>query len=80
MMKRGKTIGWALLGLYLVTWLPAVFIIRHDRKVYRPRVYPVLPFVVLACDKKPSLAGEWSFYAAYGVGVSKLFEIHTWIA
>jgi hypothetical protein len=79
-MKPGKTIGLIVLGLYLISWLPAVLMIRHDRKVHRPAVYPVLPFLVLACDKKPSLAGEWAFYAAYGVGVKKLFEIQAWNA
>jgi hypothetical protein len=79
-MRLGKTIAVIALGLYLITWLPAVFMIRHNRKVHTPMVYPVLPFVVLACDKKPSLAGEWTFYAAYGFGVKKLLKIHTWIA
>lgn len=76
---KAKRIALIVLGLYLATWLPAVLMIRHDRKVHSPTVYPIVPFVVLACDKKPSLAGEWSIYAAYGFGVKRLFEIHTWI-
>jgi hypothetical protein len=80
MMRTKRRIGLVVMGLYLATWLPAVVMIRHERKVYSPAVYPVLPFLVLACDRRPSIAGEWTFYAAYGVGVKKWFEIRRWIA
>ena len=79
-MKTRRAIGLIVLGLYLVTWLPAGVMIRHERRIYSPTVYPVLPFLVLACDRKPSLAGEWAIYAAYGIGMWKLLEVHTWIA
>ena len=79
MRRRARQTFLILLGLYLVTWLPAMCMIRHARKVYAPRVYPVLPFLVLSCDRQPSLAGEWTFYAAYGVGLRKLFVICRWI-
>lgn len=78
-MTSGKTTGLILLGLYLATWLPAVVMIRHGRRVYSPTVYPILPAVVLSCDRKPSVAGEWSVYLTYGIGVRKLFPIQTWI-
>ena len=76
---KTKKMGLIIAALYLITWLPAVFVIRHERKVHSPMVYPVIPFIVLACDKQPSIAGEWSIYASSGFGVKKLFEIYTWI-
>jgi hypothetical protein len=79
-MKTRRAIGLIVLGLYLVTWLPAGVMIRHERGTHSPTVFPVLPFLVLACDRKPSLAGEWAIYAAYGIGMWKLLEVHTWIA
>lgn len=75
-----KKIWMLVVAMYLITWLPALFVIRHDRRVHSPMVYPVIPFVVVACDKQPSLAGEWSVYAAYGFGVKKLVTVCTWIA
>lgn len=81
MMKtKIRKIIWTFLVLYLVTWLPAFAILRHQRSVYRPIVYPVLPGVVLSCDKRPSLAGEWSVYISYVIGVKKLAPVFTWIA
>ena len=74
-----KTTGIILI-LYLVTWLPAVVIIGNQRRVHHPRVYPILPFIVLSCDKSPSLAGEWALYVSYAFGVKELLEIRTWIA
>jgi hypothetical protein len=69
-----------VLVLYLLTWGPAVFIIRRDRSSHAPTVYPIVPFVVLACDdERRSVYGEWSAYVAYGFGVKKLWEICYWV-
>ena len=67
-----------LIGLYTVTWLPAFFMIWLARYGHSTVVYPVLPFIVLSCDKYPSQTGEWSFYFAYGFGMERLFVIRTW--
>jgi hypothetical protein len=78
MMKK-KRMLWVVLAVYLITWIPSVFIIRGQRDVYNPKVYPVIPFIVLSCDNSP-LAGEWTLYFSYVFGVKRLFEIKTWIA
>lgn len=78
--KRMKKTTSTILILYLVTWFPAVIIIGNQRRVHHPRVYPVLPFIVLSCDESPSIAGEWALYVSYAFGVKELLEIRMWIA